>query len=1077
MEEGGAPAATAAPAPAPTGGGGTRRAAREERPLYPGVELGQLNVEDGLPQSQVNAIVQDRRGFVWFGTQEGLARWDGHHFVVFRPEEGVATSIAGAFVTSLAVSADGMLWVGLGDKGVARYDDAKNAFTNFAVDDGSADTAALVTGVHVDAKGTVLAASAGGGLLRFDAAANRFVPIEPPSDGVGPGARSTSTISAVASHPDGGVWAGTATGVFRTDASYGALTPLPIGDGKPVDVRALLHDADGTLWVGTATGLLAVDPKGGAIKARYVEGPGQLSREIVSALYQDRRGNLWVGTATGLNRLARGGKRFDQFVYADDDTHRTYPRNVLSLHEDQAGVLFVGTIGGVRIHDALREQFHPYRDAWITAVAADDKGTIWAVSYHSGLLRYDRAGGTVTTYRRVKLRGGGEVDLESYWLTAVFLDRDGTLWLSGEGSDLLAFDPRSETLERIVLERGEDLRTHRLDRIIQTQDGALWIATWGTGLVRLDPKTRQYEMITPDEGDAGIPSFHLYTLVQDKTSPSVLWLGTAERGLVRYEIGRGATKIFEHEEGNKATLSNSAVESIYQDKAGALWVGTYGGGLNRVDPASGAIKIWRTKDGLPNDTVYGILPDPSGQLWLSTNGGGLVRFDPESAKMEVFGVEDGLQDPEFVQNSYVLAPTGELVFGGPRGLNVFRPQDLVRDQTPPPVVLTGLKIRGQPVAGDVPPWNRESIELGYTDGIITFEFAALSFGSPDKNQFAYKLEGLHDDWISTSERSVTYNNLDGGDYVFRVKAANRHGVWNEAGFQFGLDVSPPPWRTWWAYSLYGLVVLGAVGGVLFYQRRRLQALERENRLAAVERDLELTGTIQSGFLPQENPVTTERTHLHGFYRPADFASGDWWWYERTGDSKHTIMVGDVTGHGSGPAMVTAALATAYRVQAGEHDMPTRLQKVNHEVFRSAHGRHQVTMSILELDDATGEFTFYSAGGLPLVRMLPDKPPKVVPCRGAALGQADFNLGTVKGKLEPGERLFLFTDGIPEQVLPNGRQLGLRKMLAILEKTRPLPATNAIQLVVTEVDTMRQKTSQDDDWTMTVFDWVPQARAS
>ena len=512
---------------------------------------------------------------------------------------------------------------------------------------------------------------------------------------------------------------------------------------------------------------------------------------------------------------------------------------------------------------------------------------------------------------------------------------------------------------------------------------------------------------------------------------------------------------------------------MYREPGGALWVGTFGGGIDRLDTATGkAERFTTTNSALTNDAVLGILPDMDGKLWLSTNGGGLLQFEPKARKFVVFDVSDGLQNNEFGQGAFMGSASGELFFGGPGGFNAFFAKDISRDAYAPPLALTSFKVLNQEVTLDSPIWTLPAIQVSYTDS-FEVNFAALSFAAPKKNRYAYKLEGFDDKFIESDRSFATYTKLEGGKYTLRVRAANEDGVWNETGLALNIRVAPPFWKTGRAYVAYLLILFGLGYLVVRLQRQRLRRAQRDGRLAVVERDLALTGAVQTGFLPEHNEIATPNLQLIGVYRPADACGGDWWWHEALPNGRHIVMVGDVTGHGPGPAMVTAAVATAFHVFI-EHrlgDLDTALELLNREVLRVGKGKYHMTMAALELDEGTGEWILHSAGAPPLLSLGLDGKHKVHFCAGAPLGtESGFETGKIEGRLGRNDRLLLYTDGMPEVTLPNGNVLGMRRFALNFEVTRPQSLRDAATAMMAQADEALGPQPQDDDWTFTMIQW-------
>ncbi|HEY5936818.1 MAG TPA: SpoIIE family protein phosphatase, partial [Kofleriaceae bacterium] len=799
-----------------------------------------------------------------------------------------------------------------------------------------------------------------------------------------------------------------------------------------------------------------------------------------TVLFEDKKGVLWIGTPAGLNKMDASGKvlRY-QHDPADpnDPTKLSFPA-VESLYQDIGGVMWVGgfTVGICKF-DEFRQQLGHYRTrTHANSFFEDADGTLWVGTYN-GLYKFEWGAQRSTTYHDLGKNLGNDeaATLQSVWITAIHRDRRGTLWMALQRNGLVAFDPKTESYRRYLPdeENANGLPVDTIWDIWEDERGNLWLASWGGGLLRLDPQLETFTAFTTDAADesSGLTSNHLYTLYPDPSDKKILWLGTAKGGLVKFDITSNSATSFRHSPEKPDTLSSDDILTVHRD-GGTIWVGTFGAGLNRIDLASGKVERFTTGNSkITNNTVFGILPDADGKLWMSTNGGGLVSYDPKAKTFQAYDVADGIQNSEFSQGSFMKSKSGKLFFGGAGGFNGFDPRGITRDTYVPPVAMTAFKVFNQEVKLDRPIWTLPPLEVSYSDS-FEIEFAALGFAAPEKNRYAYKLEGFDDKFIETDRPYATYTKLDGGNYTLRVRAANQHGVWKEESIALKLRVTPPIWRTWPAYGLYLILLAGAAYLVIRLQRQRVQRAEREGRLAVVERDLELTGAVQVGFLPEHNEINTARLRLYGLYRPADACSGDWWWYE-TMAGKHLVIVGDVTGHGPGPAMVTAAVATAFRVliEDGLDDINIGLERLNREVLRVSKGKYHMTMAVLELEETTGHWIFHSAGAPPMLSLNNNGKHRVHFCPGAPLGtEIGFETGRVEGRLQPHERLLLYTDGIPEILLPNGNVMGMRRFAQQYEMTRGQRLRDAAASILQHADQTRGNQRQTDDWTFAILEW-------
>lgn len=1028
-----------------------------------------MGLAEGLPQLNVAAIAQDSQGFLWFGTQEGLARYDGTAMKVFRGGQEPG-DLSDSFITALDVDGAGTLWVGTLQGGVCRLDSLKQVFQCVRAGKGGLSSDSVVS-LLADGKTAVWVGGDDGHLARIATDTLAVKDFRVASD--------TTPVTAIARGPDKLLWVGLkGAGLLRVDPDKGTVKSFRHKGPDSVagdSINLLEVDRHGTFWIGTDKGLDRMEGSGSRFVHVSLGDDRSEGAADVTTLLSDSDGSTWVGTQHGLvRRDASGGiTRFGANLL---DPNSLPIARVVSSFQDRGGVRWFGTdsTGLSRVTDT-RLAFG-FMSVDTGGVVEEKNGNLWMGGVNpGGLWHYDFQRHERTSYARLALAGGGSLELLPNWITTMQRDASGVLWLGTRDAGMLAFDPRTDVAEQYTAGEKPDpaqLSSNVIWRTIRDREGMIDAATWGGGLTRIDPKARSFRTFVGEE--SGLSTDYLYSVFEDVRSPGILWLATAA-GLNRLDTKTGKVTVWVHDAANPKSLSNDAVTTIAQTPDGILWLGTYGGGLNRFDPSSGVFQVMG-KDDQTHETVLGLLSDQSGRLWFSTNGHGLVRYDPKNQSFRRFDHRDGLPD-EWGQGGYYHCPfTGRLMFsspvGAPGGYVRFDPASIPHDTYAPPVVLTSFKIFDKEAKLARPVWTSPSVDLSHKDSVISLEYSALSFGAPDSVRFAYRLEGLQDDWVETNRRFVTYANLKGGDYVFHVRAINRDGLKSSKEATLALHVAPPPWKTWWAYTLYGLAGLAVLAGVWRYQRQKLRNVEREGRLAMAERDIELTGAVQAGFLPKFDGIDRPGLHLSALYRPAQACSGDWWWHEQAG-SIHWIVVGDVTGHGPGPAMVTAAAATAFRVQAdlGTSDFYERMRTINTEVLRVGDGKYQMTLSAVALDENTGRFDFYSAGGLPVTCLRTDGKVKVFPCRGTPLGSPVFEMGKTNGELAPSDRLLVLTDGIPEIELPNGKLLGLRRLSEMLKSTQGMPVRQAVSQVLGQADQYRGATPQEDDWTMVMVDWT------
>jgi ligand-binding sensor domain-containing protein len=1054
-------------------------ASQESYDLQPTLQFELFGPDEGLPNTWVTSVVQDSYGFLWVGTQGGVGRYDGRRMRVWRADPEDPDAIGSSFVTAMAASPSGAIWIGTGDAGLYRYDSTTDRLRAFraGTEQAGALAADLVSAILVDRQRR-LWVGAGKTLHVFDETTKRFKRYRVGNE------NTVSYITTIVEGEDGSLWIGTDVGLYRIDAGTGEeLERLEEGVFGSI-IRAVLVDRYGSLWVGTDQGLVRRDASGQlSVVSSASTGGGRLTDDRITTLFEDAAGNLWVGTGSGVNRIGPDRGRIERFEL--DSTYRdetaSYPRMVTALYQDTSGVMWIGTQVGARKLSPMRARFHRFVLSGMTGLGTsfveDRDGSLWVGTWHHGLQHVDRASGKMTLFRALGSSESGDFVALTSWIRALALDERGTLWVSQDDVGLIRLDTRTGS-HRIYSFGGDtdDARPVEIMGIVHAE-GFVWLATWGRGLLRFDPAAEDFRTI-PDLAGVDLPADYYYTVVRDRHDPGVLWLGAANGGLDRFDTRTQRVQHFAISPRRVADvasgLSDISVHYVYQADSG-LWLATDGLGLVRLDPITGKTDVFSKRAGLPSAVVYAVFEDRKGRFWLPTDGAGIAVLDRRKRTTTVFGKPDGAAQI-FNLGGLYQSPSGELFLSATLdGVLVFRPEEIDLDRFEPRLTLVSLKIHGQETPRERPIWTHPppTVDLAFHQSAVSFEFAALTYAAPSRIRYRYMLEGLEDRWSETPLGFATYTNLEGGDYVFRVQATNREGIWNEKGVAMAVHVEDPPWRTWWAYILYGLALLGLIILFVRYQTRRVESARQAMRLANAERELEITAAVQTGFLPHKNRVLLPRFQLQGFYRAAHRASGDWWWYE-DGEDEATlaVLVGDVTGHGAGSAMVTAAAATAYRLgRAHEVQVTERLPYLNRTVLEVGRGQYMMTMTSVLLDGKTGDFVFDSAAGQPLIIVDRGGSARFLSCRGSPLGTSRFEVGRLNGNLNPGDRMVLFTDGIPELFVSENRPLGIRRFAKMCEATIDLTLEDAVARVIDDVDEQRRGRPQEDDWTMAMVQYM------
>jgi ligand-binding sensor domain-containing protein/signal transduction histidine kinase len=799
-----------------------------------------IGIEQGLSQSSVRVIFQDSRGFLWFGTEDGLNRYDGYTFKTFKPDPDSINSLSDRWITAIVEDQMGSLWVGTRQGGLNRYDPRTEQFTQFRHEESNPTSLSdnHVNVLYLD-KNDNLWAGTSNGLDLFDRTNDGFThysynPTEPES-------LTSKSITVIYQDRRGRYWVGTsAGGLHRFNPQTKTFVPYqhnPENENSISNdhVTAIVESRNSTLWIGTRDGLNRFEPETGNFQ-RYMHSDidrQSIASNMISALHMDSTGNLWVGTSDGLDRWIPIGGRFVHY-YNDPVFSKSLSNNyILSIHEDRGGVLWFGTYaGGVNKYDRQRDRFAYYRHIpenpntlsgnFIFPIYVDSDGYAWIGTFGDGLNRF-----TLSTKQVVRYKHNEEKtnSLTSDIVYSLHEDQDGYLWIgTWNGLDRFNRETTGFTHYQRDSSKPESLSANTVYEVFVDSKNNIWVGT-AAGLDLFDRETETFKHYSPQVGNPNSLSGSAVDVIYEDSNGD-LWIGTSDSGLNRFDPETETFIQYRFDEKNKKTLSNDSVLSIHQDKKGRLWIGTGGGGLNLYHPETDTFTYYLEKDGLPNGVVYGILEDGQGNLWLSTNFG-ISRFNPDARTFRNFDAGDGLQSNEFNAGAFAEGMYGEFYFGGINGLTVFHPSSIIENPHLPQISLTSISQGDLPISTESSVETTRNVVLQWPQNSFEFEFAALGYNRPDKNQYAYMLDGFDSSWhfIST-KRDGRYTNLPGGEYTLLLKAANSDGVWNNDPVRINVTVIPPFWQTVWFRVLLGFAAIAVVAGGI---RLRTKAVQDRNR--------------------------------------------------------------------------------------------------------------------------------------------------------------------------------------------------------------------------------------------------------
>ena len=779
-----------------------------------------FGVEDGLSQNTVNAILQDSNGFLWFGTKDGLNRYDGLSFRQYKYDSEDSCSLGNNFITALHEDRNGRLWVGT-DVGLYLYNPHLDKFS------------------------------------RFELSSREGVKIE----------RSVSTILA---DEEGRIWiAVEEQGLFCCHPDSGTLVNYDLRHYPAIstDITSFTFDSNGTLWIGFYGGGLYYSNDGLATLHPYKGFESEMVTDLVAGTYN----RLYVGTMRGLWELNLTSNRSRCLLGDNAGGADIYCRDLLMVSDDK---LWAGTESGIYICDVRRNRyahlvssmFDPYSlaDNAIYSLCRDSEGGIWVGSYFGGVNYYPRP---YTYFEKYYPRPDGK-GLRGRRVREFCRDNQGILWIGTEDGGLTRFNPQTEEfsffepsaaftnihglclvgdrlwvgtfskgIQVIDTRNGEIVKTYRKDgtagslpdngvfSIFRTAAGEIFVGTL-FGLWRYDSRTDGFEPVR------GLEECFVYDICEDYGGN--LWLATYADGAWRYDVGRKRWENYVHNAADPTTLPYDKVLSLFEDSRHRMWLTTQGGGFCRFDEQTGGFVAYGTREGLPNDVVYQIAEDRNGLFWLTTNKG-LACFDPVAERvLRVYTTAGGLLSDQFNYRSSFVAEDGTIYFGSIDGFIAFNPTTFDENHFLPPVVLTAFSLFNQEVKPGLPdsPLKEsivfaDRISLRSDQNSFSLGMAALSFCAPSMNRLMYKLEGWDDDWQDVQGQPVVgYSNLPYGQYVFRVKGANSDGVWNPQERVLHIEILPPFYLTGWAYCIYVLLVVGCTFYVVWYFRQRSNRRQR-----------------------------------------------------------------------------------------------------------------------------------------------------------------------------------------------------------------------------------------------------------
>ncbi len=800
-----------------------------------------LGIEQGLSNNAVRCVFQDHKGFMWFGTYDGLNRYDGNVFKVFRNRFNDSSSLVNNWVFTINEDLQHKLWVGT-RQGLNIYDQVSGKFSSVRYRVSGTTRyeriTAVVRDIKKDAKGNMLIGTEGLGLLFCAAGTYTAVALPLSADGLRLVSYDAGAIEVAA---NGDVWLFVqGKGLCRMDKSAAGISlvngTIPAGD-------CMKADGD-RLWIGTPNGLQKFSISSNQYQEAYTEENGKLSYNKVSGLFLDKCGRLWIATnGGGINIILTKDGTVAGNIPSGNNNYTLASSSVSAIYEDVDGRKWIGTLrGGVNIIDPKKDRFQSFLhdplnsnslvSNFIFAFCEEEDGTIWVGTDGAGLSRWQRETGQFTNFVH---QPGVSASLSDNFVTNIRCDNEEHVWVSTFWGGINRFDKKTKTFRHYSLIYNNSIKESKTVYLLHKDSkNTLWAGTFGRGslykgaLFKYDRAKDSFRLFDDNLTD-------LFTMEEDRSGQ--LWAGNL-RSLIKIDP--------QNKRHTSYTLGNP-VRAIHEDSKGRFWIGTEGGGLILFDRVQGKIlERYTAAEGLCNNAVLNILEDEAGDLWISTFYG-ISRFDATRKNFTNFYQGDGLSSNQFNYNAALRLKSGELIFGGIKGLNIFRPSNIISSGEKPGMLFTDIHINNMPI-GQRPGYIAEQwgddirkIRVPYREAVFSFDFTALDYSTSDKISYAYYMDGWDKNWVQAGNtRTATYTHLADGHYTFRVKSTNAEGRWIANEISVEIIVLSPWYASWWAYLLYLCMVLGIAAIYITYktkQRRLRYQVDLANMNTEKEREL------------------------------------------------------------------------------------------------------------------------------------------------------------------------------------------------------------------------------------------------
>ena len=1064
------------------------------------IQFEHLSMKDGLSMNPVMAITQDSRGFLWFGSQDGLNKYDGYRFEVFKTSDADTTSISDNFITSLCTDDAGKLWIGT-LRGLNVYNPKTNSFKRF----NNACTNYSCTKIYClfkDRTGIIWVGTEKG-LALFDPASEQFLPINSKFKGMS--GLDQKAILCVSQDKKGNYWIGTTSGLIKYEPSSSEVKNYysKTNNGLSNNIVLSFHeDKEGNIWIGTLEGLNKLDVKTETFTYQYfkkqtdrltstksnnaVEGVNIYSivnnygGNTIRCILEGEDGMLWIGTDMELVIFNPKNGSFINYKKDLINPNGINDHFIRSMYVDRSRNLWIGTLGnGLNKTNLKPKKFKHYQkkvnnqyslsENYVRTICEDNTGAIWIGTLVGGLNKYMSGSDSFYHYQKTANASPNSINDNNVWSVCYDKQING-LWV-GTNNGLDFLDLKTNLFKHYSHNENDEksISDNTIRNVFIDSKGNLWCGT-ENGLNKFNRLDNTFRNYTPQ--NSGISDPTVWKIVEDKKG--TLWLATND-GLNTFNPSTEKFTHYKKNDKDETSLSHNGIRSLFIDSDNILWVGTQNG-LNKFIDQTKTFKRYAEKDGLPNAFIYAIVEDNNKHLWISSNKG-ISQFNKAENTFQNYDVFDGLQDFEFNTNACFYSSTGKMYFGGPNGLNIFDPSRFSLNSFVAPVVFTSIKVLDKEFV-NLAAAETPEIKMTYEENILYFEFSALDFTNPSRNKYMYKMEGFNEKWINAGNvRFITYTNLNPGEYTFKVKGSNSDGVWNLQEISIKVIITPPFWKTMWFYTLCIIVLI--VGIILFIRNRtqklmkakalleakvtertlqvEMQKSELEQKNKDITDSINYAKRIQNAVLPDEQQFVAEFKDSFVYFKPRDIVSGDLFWIAKVKTSSDpplyfkVVAVADCTGHGV-PGAFMSMLTTELLNQTTKNPeinspsdllsfinkkLPEGLNKNNKEKINDG-----MDIAVCAIDMNAMKI-YYGGANRPLwVLRKGTKEIEEIKATKASIGAYTSPDQVFENNVIPikeGDRIYMFTDGITDQFGgEKGKKFSKARLKAIVLESVQLP---------------------------------------